>query len=96
MNPQRARTAELLALALISTAAALWGLIPEHERQLMVMRSLDAGRRLAARAAAGQGHAGMGDELDERGGQARQHYGAAARLGQLRDELGRRLDRMRP
>jgi hypothetical protein len=60
------------------------------------MRSLAAGRRLAARAAAGQGHAGMGDELGGAGGPARQHYGAAAWLGQVRDELARRLDGLRP
>jgi hypothetical protein len=70
--------------------------IPDHERQLLVMRGLDGARRLAARVAAAQGHAGMGDELDGKHGPAGQHYGTAARLGVLRDELARRLDRMRP
>lgn len=85
-----------LLVALISTAAMLWCLIPEHQRKLMAMRSLDGARRLAARAARAQGHAGMGDELAGAGGPARQHYGTAARLSQLRDELARRLDGMGP
>ena len=42
-----------------------------------------------------QGHAGMGDELG--GGRlAGQHYATAYRLARLRDELGRRLEAMRP
>jgi len=37
----------------------------------------------------------MSDELG-RGRLAGQHYGAAYRLARLRDELGKRLDGMRP
>lgn len=85
-----------LLVALISTGAMLWCLIPEHERQLMAMRSVDLARRLAARVARAQGHAGMGDELAGARGPARQHYSTAALLGRLRDEFARRLDGYRP
>jgi hypothetical protein len=95
MEPRRPGKAELL-IALLSTAAMVWCMIPEHQRQLLVMRSLNGARQLAARAARAQGRAGMGDELGGYQGTARQHYGAAVTLGQLRDELARRLDRMRP
>lgn len=84
-----------LLIALASTGAACWWMLPEHQRQLIAMRALATGRRLAARMASSQGHAGMGDELA--GGQlAGQHYRAAYRLARLRDELGRRLEAMRP
>lgn len=84
-----------LLIALASTGAACWWMLPEHQRQLIAMRALATGRRLAARMASSQGHAGMGDELAGRS-QARQYYSAAYRLARLRDELGRRLDGMRP
>lgn len=95
MEPRRPGKAELL-IALVSTAAMVWCMIPEHQRQLLVLRSLHAGRQLAAKAARAQGRAGMGDELAGSPGTARQHYGAAARLGQARDQLAGWLDRMRP
>jgi hypothetical protein len=70
-------------------------MLPAHQQQLITMRLLAAGRRCAGRMASLQGHAGMGDELA--GGRlAGQHYAAAYRLARFRDELGRRLDGMRP
>lgn len=95
MEQRRPGWTELLA-AVLSTAAMVWCLIPEHERRLMVMRSLYLARRAAARVAAAQGHAGMGDELGGLAGPARQHYSTAAAVGQLRDALTRRLERLRP
>ena len=92
---RRPGKAELL-VALISTAAMVWCMIPEHQRQLLVMRSLNAGQRFAGRMASSQGRAGMGDELGGYLNLARQHYGTAAALSRVRDELGRRLDGMRP
>ena len=91
----RQPTALELLIALLSTGAAVWWMLPEHQRQLIAMRALDGGRRLAARMASLQGHAGMGDELA--GGRlAGQHYATAYRLARVRDELARRLDGMRP
>lgn len=84
-----------LLLALVTTGLMCWWMLPEHQRQLATMRALDAGRQVADRLARLQGLAGMGDELA--GGRAAgQHYGAAYGLARLRDELGRRLDGLRP
>src|SRR5262249_50063445 len=84
-----------LLTAIASTLLMVWAMLPEHQRQLLAMKTAAASRNLAGNLARRQGHAGMGDELAGRG-QGRQHYGAAYHLSRARDELGRVLDRMRP
>ena len=94
MEPRQPGKLEL-ALAVISTAVMIWLMLPEHQRRLLVMRSLARGQALAGRAARLEGHAAMGDELAGLS-QARQRYSAAFWLSRARDQLGTQLDRMRP
>jgi hypothetical protein len=84
-----------LALAVISTGAMMWCMLPEHQRRLLMMRFLARLQVLAARAARLEGHAAMGDELAGLP-QARQQYSAAFWLSRARDHLGAQLQRMRP
>jgi len=95
MEPRRPGKVELV-LAVLSTAAMVWCMLPEHQQKLAAMRVTAFAQRLAGRLARLEGHAGMGDEIAGHGGRARQQYSAAYLLSRLRDELGRQLDRLRP
>jgi len=94
MEPRQPGKLEL-ALAVISTAVMMWLMLPEHQRRLLVMRSLARAQALAARAAHLEGHAAMGDELAGLA-QARQRYSATYQLSRLRDAISGQLERMRP
>ena len=93
MEPQRPGKLQQ-ALAIASTLIMAWMMLPEHQRQLMVMRALDWGRRQAGLLARSEGHRGMADELAGRDPSPR--YGGALILARVRDELGRAIERMRP
>ena len=95
-QPSRAQQMIALTIALLTIAQAIWMSLPEHERQLIAMRTLAKLRGVAARAARGQGLDGMSNELGGRPGVAGQHYSAAHILSIWRDRLSARLDRMRP
>jgi hypothetical protein len=82
------------ALAIASTLIMAWMMLPEHQRNLAVMRAMDWGRRQAGLLARSEGRAGMADELAGRDPSPR--YGGALILARVRDELARALDRMRP
>ena len=84
------------ALALILTCATIWMMLPEHQRRLTVMRLTAFGQRLAARAARREGHAGMGEELAGKRGDAERRYSLAYSLSKARDSFARALESMRP
>jgi hypothetical protein len=95
-QPSRTQQVIALTIALLTMSQALWMSLPEHERQLIAMRTLARLRGLVARAALGLGLEGMTNELAGRPGVAGQHYSAAAVLSAVRDRLAARIDRMRP
>lgn len=95
MDRERSGRLQRLA-ALLLTLVALWMTLPEHQRQLTMMRLTAFGQRLAARAARVEGHAGMGDELVGHTGDAERRYSLAYSLSRARDTFGRALDSMRP
>lgn len=82
--------------AMVLTVAMAWGMLPEHRRRLILMRTVHLCQRAAGRAARHAGHAGMGNELAGRAGDAARHYTSAEQLGRARDQLGRVLEAMRP
>ena len=84
------------ALAILLTAVTIWMMLPEHQRKLTVMRLTAFGQRLAGRAARREGHAGMGDELAGKRGDAERRYSLAYSLSKARDSFGRALESMRP
>lgn len=95
-RPGKTEQVVYLLTALLTLAAVAWQMIPEHERQLMGMRLVSGLRELTGRAAAAQGHEGMGSELRGRAGEAGRFYRVAYRLSCWRDQLGVRLEKMRP
>ena len=92
MDNRPGKTEQLLAL--VSTAAMAWCMLPEHQRRLFLMRAAETLRRLAASRALAEGYRGMRAELA--GGDPDPRYGAALVLSRVRDELGKALERMRP
>jgi hypothetical protein len=84
------------ALAIASTLIMAWMMLPEHQRNLMLMRAADWGRRQAGSLARSEGRAGMAEELAGRDELARSRYGGALVLARVRDGLARVLERMRP
>jgi len=84
------------ALAILLTAVTIWMMLPEYQRKLTVMRLTAFGQRLAGRAARREGHAGMGDELAGKRGDAERRYSLAYSLSKARDSFGRALESMRP
>jgi len=82
--------------ALIISAAMVWYMIPEHRRQLILMKAAHMAQRTTGRAAMMLGRAGMSDELAGRAGDARRNYDAALHLSRLRDTFGRALESIRP
>lgn len=95
-RPSKTEQALALMTAFLTLAAVAWQMIPEHDRRLAVMRTVQGAQRLAARAAAGLGREGMRNELCGSRGAASQQYGAALHLSMVRDALGRTLERMKP
>jgi len=91
-EPGRIQQAAALALTLL----AMWMMLPEYQRRLIVMRIARGLQRVSGRAARGQGQAGMASELDGRGGDAQRSYRAAFHLSRARDAFGRALESMRP
>jgi hypothetical protein len=81
---------------LLLTLTLLWLTLPEHQRQLTLMRLARAGQLLAGRAARREGHAGMGDELAGRHGDAARRYSLAYTLARARDRAGQALEQLRP
>lgn len=94
MDEGPGRLQRLAGLAL--TLALLWLTLPEHQRQLILMRAVRALQLAAHRAARREGHAGMGDELGGRPGDAARRYGAAYTLARARDRFGAVLEQLRP
>ncbi len=82
--------------ALVLTAVMVWFTLPEHQRRLAAMRLALLAQRAAGRAARSEGHAGMGDELAGRAGDAERRYSAAYQLSRARDAFTRVLEGMRP
>jgi hypothetical protein len=82
--------------ALLVTAAMLWYTLPDHRRQLIVMKTTRYTQRMLARAARSQGQAGMSEELSGRPAGAARCYGTAEQLAKVSDALGRALESMRP
>lgn len=81
------------AIAVASALVLAWSVMPEQQRYWIRLRFLGTLHRLSARLAWRTGHRGMADELAERDFG---RYGAAYRLSQARDLLGRALEEMRP
>lgn len=81
------------AIALASALVLAWSMTPEQERHWIRLRVLGALHRLSARLAWRTGHRGMADELAARDFG---RYGAAYRLSQARDLIGKALEEMRP
>lgn len=82
------------ALAIASTLIMAWMMLPEHQRNLYLMRAMDWGRKQAGSLARSEGRAGMADELAGRDPSSR--YGGALLLARVRDGLAVALERMRP
>jgi len=82
--------------ALIVTLLAMWMMLPEFQRRLIIMRIARALQRVSGRAAHAEGRAGMASELAGHAGDAQRNYRAAFHLSRARDTLGRVLDGMRP
>lgn len=91
-EPGRIQQAAALALTLL----AMWMMLPEHQRRLIMMRITRALQRVSGRAAHAEGRAGMASELAGRPGDAARSYGFAFHLSRARDTLGRALEGMRP
>ena len=81
---------------LVLTLVMLWMMLPEHQRRLILMRAAHSLQRAAARAAHREGHAGMGNELDGRPGDAHRRYSAAYHLSRARDAFTASLEALRP
>ena len=94
MDEGPGRLQRIAALAL--TLAMLWVTLPEHQRTLILMRTAAGLQRIAHRAARREGHAGMGDELAGRGGDAARRYTLAYTLARVRDRAGAVLEQLRP
>jgi hypothetical protein len=94
MSREPGRLQQLAAMAL--TLMAMWMMLPEHQRRLLVMRATVAVQRVAGRAARREGHAGMGSELAGRTGDAARSYLTAFHLSRARDRATRILEGMRP
>jgi hypothetical protein len=94
MDEGPGRLQRIAGLAL--TLAMLWLMLPEHQRQLILMRIMRALQLAAHRAARREGQAGMGDELGGRPGDAARRYTAAYSLARARDRFGRALEQLRP
>jgi len=90
-EPRQPGTLEAL-LALASTAAMAWCVMPPQERLWLKLSALRRLHGLTARAAYRAGHRGMGDELAR---QDFQRYEVAYWLSRARDELARTLEGMR-
>lgn len=82
--------------ALMVTGAMLWYSLPDHRRQLIVMKVTQSAQRALVRAARSQGQAGMSEELSGRPAGAARYYGTAEHLARVSDALGRALESMRP
>ena len=82
--------------ALLVTGAMLWYTLPDHRRQLILMKAARSVQRVLSRAARGQGRAGMSEELSGRPGGAARYYATAEHLGRLSDAVGHALAAMRP
>lgn len=95
-EPSKTEQVVYLLTAVLTLAAVVWQVIPEHERALMGMRLVARARGLAARVAARQGLEGMSRELRGRSAEARRFYGLAYQLSCWRDRLTMALERMRP
>jgi hypothetical protein len=93
MGNQPGRLQQLAAMAL--TLLAMWMMLPEHQRRLVVMRVTRYLQAVAARAAARQGRAGMGAELGGQLGEALHRYQTAFSLSTARDRLAGLYERQR-
>lgn len=82
--------------ALLVTGAMLWYTLPDHRRQLIIMKTARWAQRAAARAARSQGLAGMSEELSGRPAGAARCYATAVHLARVSEALGRSLESMRP
>jgi hypothetical protein len=92
MEPRKPGILETL-LALASTAAMAWVVMPPQERFWVKLTVLQKAHQLAGRLAYQVGHRGMGDELSDRDFQ---RYEIAFWLSSARDELAKALDGMKP
>jgi hypothetical protein len=82
--------------ALLVTGAMLWYTLPDHRRQLILMKVTQSAQKTLQRAARRQGRAGMSEELSGRPAAAARCYGTAGHLSRVSDALGRALETMRP
>jgi hypothetical protein len=82
--------------ALLVTGAMLWYTLPDHRRQLIMMKTTRGMQRVLSRAARRQGRAGMSEELSGRPAGAARCYTTAAQFARVSDALGKALESMRP
>lgn len=82
-------------LALLLSLLIMWGMLPEHQRKLIIMRLTLAMQRVSGTAARAEGHRGMGDELAGRVGEAERRYSVAYTLSRWRDAAARGYEAMR-
>ena len=94
MGREPGRLQQIAAMCL--TLLAMWMMLPEHQRRLILMRVTRMVQRVAARGARAEGLAGMGSELAGRGGDAARSYTAAYQLSRARDYAGRIFEALRP
>jgi hypothetical protein len=90
-DAQRAEAWVKLATALMYAGAMVWLVIPEHRRQLLIMRVILAARSLAHRVALRAGEASMAMELRT----GRERYEMPYLLSVARDRLAAAYDRAR-
>lgn len=93
MEQRKPGKAEILS-ALVTTAAAVWYMMPRQDRQMIRLRILHLLRRASERLARREGLAGMRDELAGRPPGGR--YGAAYALSLARDKLTAAIEAERP
>jgi hypothetical protein len=93
MEPRQPGKLEVI-LALVSTTAMMWYMMPPQERYWVKLRVLQNLRRLSARYALREGHQGMTEELQ--GKDPEHRYGMAFLMSRVRDMLDKALEEMRP
>lgn len=91
-EPQKPPLLETL-LALASTLAMAWCVMPPQERLWLKLSALQKLHRVSGQLARKAGHRGMGDEL---AGRDFQRYDIAYWLSAVRDRLERALEGMKP
>ena len=93
MGREPGRLQQIAAMCL--TLLAMWMMLPEHQRQLILRRVTRSLQRVAGHLASREGKAGMDAEMAGQLGDAARRYQTAYSLGTTRDRLARVYERIR-